>query len=153
MRGQIINRLSVVLVVVLMVAAFVAAPTSASPVEQTCGPSTTYVIQRGDTLFRIALRFGTTYPALAAANGITNPNRIFYGTTIRVPCANTVPLPPIVPVIPPVNPPSGIPGGVPVYQPPVIIDCTKLRATSPRDGLAYGDNTFYWDPLPGATSY
>ncbi len=32
-------------------------------------------------------------------------------------------------------------------------DCTNFKATSPLDGLAYGMNTFYWDPAPGATSY
>ena len=32
-------------------------------------------------------------------------------------------------------------------------DCTNFKATSPLDGLAYGVNTFYWDPAPGATSY
>nr|MBA3873150.1 SH3 domain-containing protein [Anaerolineae bacterium] len=32
-------------------------------------------------------------------------------------------------------------------------DCTNFKATSPLDGLAYGENTFYWDPAPGATSY
>src|SRR5262245_5379500 len=35
---------------------------------------TTYVVQRGDTLGLIAQRFGTTYLAIAAANGIANPN-------------------------------------------------------------------------------
>lgn len=31
--------------------------------------------------------------------------------------------------------------------------CAGFRATSPLDGLAFGLNTFYWDPAPGATSY
>lgn len=31
--------------------------------------------------------------------------------------------------------------------------CTDFRLTSPLDGLAFGENTFYWDPYPGATSY
>src|SRR5688572_17156049 len=34
---------------------------------------TSYVVQRGDTLGSIAARFGTTYQAIAAANGIANP--------------------------------------------------------------------------------
>jgi hypothetical protein len=32
-------------------------------------------------------------------------------------------------------------------------DCSTFRATSPLDGLPFGDTTFYWDPAPGATSY
>jgi LysM repeat protein len=46
---------------------------------------TTYVIQRGDNLFRIALRFGTTVQAIAQLNGIVNPSLIYAGTTIRIP--------------------------------------------------------------------
>ncbi len=33
------------------------------------------------------------------------------------------------------------------------VDCTNFKPTSPREGLAYGSNTFYWDAAPGATSY
>lgn len=44
-----------------------------------------YVVQRGDTLSRIAARFGTTVSALSAANGITNPNLIFPGQQLAIP--------------------------------------------------------------------
>lgn len=45
----------------------------------------TYVVQPGDTLSEIALRFGTTYQELAALNQIPNPNLIYAGQTIKVP--------------------------------------------------------------------
>lgn len=45
----------------------------------------TYVIQPGDTLSEIAERYGTSYQELAALNGITNPDRIIAGQTIRIP--------------------------------------------------------------------
>lgn len=45
----------------------------------------TYVIQRGDTLFAIAQRFGVNVYTLAALNGIYNINVIFYGTTLLIP--------------------------------------------------------------------
>jgi len=45
----------------------------------------TYVVQRGDNLFRIALRNGLTTRALAEANGITNPALIFVGQTLIIP--------------------------------------------------------------------
>jgi LysM repeat protein len=44
-----------------------------------------YVVQRGDNLFRIALRFHTSVVALANANHIANPNRIFVGQVLTIP--------------------------------------------------------------------
>lgn len=44
----------------------------------------TYVVVAGDTLFSIATRFGTTVAALQQLNGISNPNAIAAGQTIRV---------------------------------------------------------------------
>lgn len=43
-----------------------------------------YTIQYGDTLSEIALRYGTTYQAIAALNGIANPDIIYAGQTIRI---------------------------------------------------------------------
>ena len=45
----------------------------------------TYVIQPGDTLSGIAARYGTTVSELSRINGISNPDRIYAGNTIRVP--------------------------------------------------------------------
>jgi LysM repeat protein len=45
----------------------------------------TYTVQRGDTLFRIAVRFGTTVFALQSANNIANPNFIYPGQVLTVP--------------------------------------------------------------------
>lgn len=44
-----------------------------------------YVIRSGDVLSVLAQRFGTTVQALAQLNGISNPDRISAGATIRVP--------------------------------------------------------------------
>ena len=44
-----------------------------------------YQIQPGDTLSALALRWGTTVAAIAAANGIPDPNRIQAGAWIRRP--------------------------------------------------------------------
>jgi LysM repeat protein len=38
-----------------------------------------HIVQRGENLFRIAMRYGTTAQALATINHITNPNRIYEG--------------------------------------------------------------------------
>ncbi|MCS6871128.1 MAG: LysM peptidoglycan-binding domain-containing protein [Anaerolineae bacterium] len=45
----------------------------------------THVVQPGENLFRISLRYGTTINVLMALNGITNPNRIFAGQVLRLP--------------------------------------------------------------------
>jgi LysM repeat protein len=66
------------------------------------GPTCTYVVQPGDTLSSIAYRFGTTTSAIAAANGIANPNRIYAGQKLIIPSANCAPGP-----IPPAPPPPG----------------------------------------------
>ena len=50
-----------------------------------------YVVQRGDNLFRIAQRFGVTTEALAAANGITDPSHIFAGQQLTIPNFDTSP--------------------------------------------------------------
>lgn len=44
-----------------------------------------HTISRGETLTSIARRYGTTVQELVALNGITNPDLIYAGTTIRVP--------------------------------------------------------------------
>lgn len=54
-----------------------------------CPPGTTfdYVIQKGDTLFTIARKFGVTVDQILAVNPqITTPNIIFAGRTIKIPC-------------------------------------------------------------------
>lgn len=45
---------------------------------------TIHVVQRGENLFRIALRYGTTVEAIMAANGLTNYN-IYVGQQLRIP--------------------------------------------------------------------
>lgn len=44
----------------------------------------TYVVQPGDTLTGIALRFGTTVYALEVANNIANPNLIYIGMRLTI---------------------------------------------------------------------
>jgi LysM repeat protein len=53
-----------------------------------------YTVQPGDNLFRIALRFGTTVPALAQANNITNPSLIYVGQQLTIPSGGATPKPP-----------------------------------------------------------
>lgn len=54
-------------------------------VPETVSATKTYTIRPGDTLSGIAARFGTTVSAIAALNGISDPDRIYAGTTIKIP--------------------------------------------------------------------
>jgi len=56
-------------------------------------PTGSYTIVPGDTLGRIAARFGTTYQAIAALNGISNPNLIYAGQVLKIPGGGTTPAP------------------------------------------------------------
>jgi N-acetylmuramoyl-L-alanine amidase len=46
--------------------------------------TTTHEVQPGETLWDLAQRFGTSVGALARANGISNPNLVIVGTTLKV---------------------------------------------------------------------
>jgi len=82
------------------------APTTAPAAE-------TYTVQRGDTLNRIATRFGTTVNALLEANHITNANLIHPGQQLVIPGTTA---PALIPgVTPTASPPATIQTGVAVY--------------------------------------
>lgn len=51
------------------------------------GGETVYVVQDGDNLFRIALKYNMDYNYLARYNGITNPALIYVGQKIKIPPA------------------------------------------------------------------
>lgn len=60
------------------------APDAQQPAE-----GTTYIVQPGDTLFRIATRYNTTVSELARLNGIVNANRIQVGQRLLISSAGT----------------------------------------------------------------
>lgn len=69
------KKLLIVLLVISLLAPF------ASPAYA----DTVYVVQRGDTLYGISLRFGVTVAAILNANGLTNANFIFVGQRLTIP--------------------------------------------------------------------
>jgi lysozyme len=46
---------------------------------------TTYVVQRGDNLYRISLMFNVSWVQIAEANGIVNPNQVYVGQVLKIP--------------------------------------------------------------------
>lgn len=77
---------------------------------------TTYTVVRGDTLFAIATRFGTTVADLRSLNGLKD-NNLRIGQVLRVPSRQPAqpPAPPAPPPTPPVPipPPSAPPAATP----------------------------------------
>jgi LysM repeat protein len=56
-----------------------------APATQPPAAGGIYVVQRGDTLSRIAVRFGVTVAALVQANSLANPNVIYVGQSLTIP--------------------------------------------------------------------
>src|SRR5687768_8042620 len=75
------------LVIVLLVVAMLL------PSAGTAFADTIYIVQPGDTLSRIAQRFGVPMATIMAANGISNPNLIFSGQRLTIPGPGTGPGP------------------------------------------------------------
>lgn len=73
------------------------------------GTPSTYRVVAGDTLSRIAARFGTTIGAIASLNGITNVNLIFVGQVLQIPGGTGSPQPTTQPGVTPI---PTVPGGV-----------------------------------------
>jgi LysM repeat protein len=86
-------------------------PTGPGPVPVPTNPPPssggTYIVQPGDWLSKIAARFGVSVSAIMAANGITNPNRIFVGQRLIIPGAGGPPAP--VPTTAPTTAPTQAP--------------------------------------------
>ncbi len=65
--------------------------------------STTYVVQRGDTLASIGRRFGMPWQNIAAANNIRPPYTIYPGQRLLIPCGSPTPEPRITITSPAAN--------------------------------------------------
>jgi hypothetical protein len=57
------------------------------PVNSTPVNASTYTVQAGDNLFRIALHFGVSLSKLASVNGISDPSRIYVGQVLNIAAA------------------------------------------------------------------
>jgi LysM repeat protein len=68
---------------------------------------TWHVVQPGQTVYSIAVMYGTTVSAITYANGLANPNyiRAYQSLYIPAPYAPMPPMPPMPPMHPPMHPP------------------------------------------------
>ena len=58
-----------------------------TPAASAATCSAQYTVLPGDNLFRIGLVFGVPWPAIAAANSLSNPSLIFPGQVLCIPAA------------------------------------------------------------------
>lgn len=80
-------------------------PCSPMPPSPSCVRAV-HVVQFGEDLFRIALRYNLSWSAVAAFNNLSNPNLIFAGMSLAIPCSGSY-----APGYPPAYPtPTAVPG-------------------------------------------
>jgi len=75
------------------------APTPATPAPTAAAPGA-HVVGRGENLTTIARHYGVTVAAIVAANGISNPSRIFGGQQLIIPGSAPAPAPTTAPMPP-----------------------------------------------------
>jgi LysM repeat protein len=103
------------------------------------------IVQQGETLFSIAQQTGASVGALAQANCIADPNRIFAGQAICAPpVINPPTLPPTLP--PPTVPPTTQPPPPTTLPPPTVVPTTAVQLPDlvVRD-LQVNDYTYFND--------
>jgi LysM repeat protein len=103
-----------------------------------------HIVVAGETLFGIAQLYDASMPAIVSRNNLNANGAIFVGQRLVIP-----------------NPGSGF-VGLPTTggtgttgggSSSGVVDCSGFAPTSPLDGLAYGDNTFYWNAASGVDNY
>ncbi|MFZ0545937.1 MAG: LysM peptidoglycan-binding domain-containing protein [Candidatus Promineifilaceae bacterium] len=104
------------------------------PTRTPCGPPQdwdTYIVQSGDTLFSLALQYGTTVYAIMQANCLTD-SRIYYGRRLYLPKLSIPPTAaPTATALPPTNTPMPNPTAVPTHVPSPVPSATPSRTPVP----------------------
>jgi len=109
---------AIVLMVTMLVVLVGVAPASAAPNRG----NAVHVVQRGETLYSIARRYGVNVWTVANFNGITNPNRIYVGQRIVIP--------------------SGQPAGQPAGHPSGAVHVVRAGEGLLQIALRYGVNAW-----------
>ena len=89
----------------------------AEPLAAASGETITHVVQAGESLFSIALNYGTTVEAIMAANGLANPELVRIGQELIIPQGMPTSTPMPTPTFTPSPSPTPIPTFTPTPQP------------------------------------
>ncbi len=120
---------------IFVLVCLIVVPTVVSRAQQ----SSTYVVQPGDNLFRISLRFGVTVAAIQEANGIANPNLIFVGQVLQIP-GGTGPVATAAPGAPTAAPAPGGTVGTYIVQPGDTLGRIAARFGTTVAAIAQANN-------------
>jgi hypothetical protein len=80
--------------IVTLILLLIVAPLAVQAQDNRVNWTGSHTVQPGETLFRIALRYGVSVNTLASANGIFNPNVIYAGQVLVVPGSSNTPVEP-----------------------------------------------------------
>lgn len=122
------RRLALAIALVFVVLLAAAGPMQAAKAQSAC--VSTYVVQPGDNLFRIGLKFGVAWPTLQAVNNLANANVIYVGQSLCIPAPGVVLTPTPTPIGPTPTPTKVPPTAVPptgiVLPAPGVFPSIKL---------------------------
>jgi murein DD-endopeptidase MepM/ murein hydrolase activator NlpD len=86
-----VNRKAIVALIAMLLASILAIPAraqSGDPPSQAAATETAvHIVQRGETMFSIARRYGLTVDAITHTNGIPDPRQIYIGQRLVIPNA------------------------------------------------------------------
>lgn len=145
-------------------------PDAAAPPPPTVAPQPTrtplagagvwHTVRAGENLYRISLRYGTTVDAIATANGLADPNRIYVGQQLWIPLAGGTPVPTRTPIpttqvttvprtaTPTLVPPA--PTAPPTAAPPTSVPTpTRPLTPTPAPGAGVWYTVSWGDTLGG----
>jgi LysM repeat protein len=88
------RKIVLLLVLISLVMALAPITANASPARSSC---ITHVVQPGENLFRISLRYNVTIAAIMQANGLYNSNYVYVGQVLCIPTSQPAPPPAPVP--------------------------------------------------------
>ena len=64
-----------------------------SPAALATPATITHIVETGDTLYHLALKYGTTIEAIVGANKLTDPDRLQIGQKLVIPLPTPTPIP------------------------------------------------------------